>query len=156
MLDWLENNKYLGKIIRFWVAGASCLFLLWGSKIGSQSLVDIVFFLSLILGVIEMFVLTPLINHIEKVEKAKNQSVMAGVGHRLLVFAKTFLIIILLMITYYLFGKIGQGFGFSNFTFPVEPISFGLLYMFYFEGLKNGVNFIRKKFQGGVKIESKL
>lgn len=145
MLDWLENNKYLGKIIRFWLAGMCCYFVLWGSSAGKNSLIDAVFFLSLVVGCVEMFVATPLINFIEHGESnGPRLSVLQGVARRLKTFLQTLVVMIGIVLTYWLLNQLGQLLLGTGFNLAVEPIIFGLLYTGYFGFWKKSVQHIRK------------
>lgn len=145
MLDWLENNKYIDKIIRFWLAGTCCFFIMWGTYIGKGPIIDALFYLTIAMGCVEMFVTTPLIRFIEHGENLnKNLSILDGVIRRLKIFLKTFLLMVFIVATYWVLNKTGQFLLGTDFKLLVDPILFGILYTLYFHFWRKNIKRVKQ------------
>ncbi|WP_125608134.1 hypothetical protein [Lapidilactobacillus bayanensis] len=153
MLKWLSKDRNISRIIRIWGAGACCLFIIWGSPIGQETVVDMISVMGIVLGIVEMFVLTPLANHLIGLKPKHSQSIYRRVVTRLAVFAKVLITLVFVFGSYYYFTELLIGHGMITSTALIEPIGFGLLYMFYFEILHWISNSIRKIWEVRLNVE---
>lgn len=126
-------------IIRWWVAGAIYFFIGWGTGLGNKtSPIDLVFFLGLGLGLVNSFVLNPVLNKMFNLKTNKNYmdiSVIEKAKIRLIEILKAMFIVLMM---FYCYGFINrtliQIFDLSSESvpFPGEPITFGILYVILF------------------------
>lgn len=139
------TDERLARIFRWWAASAIYFFVGWGTNVGAQStMIDFVFFLGIAIGLFEMFVVNPVVNSMFNVRnpiRFSDKSIMKKVIYRLRYFAKTFIIIIFVVITYDIINYtaiIVRGLDSEAVFLPGEPIMFGIFYIIYYiliEGL---------------------
>ena len=132
---WLTDKK-IEYILRWWTASAVYFFIGWGTGFGQQStIIDFVFFLGIALGVFEMFVMNPIINHMLNTGKrkpSKDKTVMQKVFYRLGYFLQIYIILIWIVIVYDVINMVGgalMGLEADQVFLPGEPILFGVFYI---------------------------
>lgn len=123
-------------LIRWWVAGAIYFYIGWGTGLGSKTnSIDFIFFLGLAIGLVNSFVLNPVLNKMFKLKlskKYRDTSIMYKVKSRLIEIVKAMTIVVIMV----------QVYSFINITFikifdlrpesiplPGEPITFGIIYV---------------------------
>lgn len=123
-------------IIRWWVAGAIYFFVGWGTGLGNKNnLIDLVFFLGLSLGLVNSFVLNPVLNKMFNLKTSKNYmdiSIADKVKTRLTEILHAMFIVVIMFYCYgYINRSLIQIYNLSpeSVPFPGEPITFGILYV---------------------------
>lgn len=126
-------------IIRWWAAAAIYFFVGWGTNLGYQTTsIDFIFFLSLAIGITEMLIVRPLLRNMFRTREGmrwREMNLRQRVLSRLGVFARTYLLVVLVYQTYKVINVLAITLlGLSNEAvfLPGEPIFFGLFYIFFY------------------------
>lgn len=135
---FFTEERFAG-IIRWWSAAAVYFFIGWGTGLGAQnSIIDFVFFLGLGIGIIEMFVVMPIIRNMFNTREGfywRQKSLWQKVGERLKVFVRSLLIMILIVLTYDVINIAAirlLALEADQVFLPGEPIIFGLFYIGFY------------------------
>lgn len=138
-------------LIRFWGAGAVCFFMAWGTGRMLGSAYDAILFLAGGLGVIEMFVIQPLIRYINNTRQPIPKSVLGVALRRIAHFLKIIVLVIFVFL-FYLFintaicAILARPAG--TVVLPVEPILFGMVYTLLYALFEKITNLIEIKKEG--------
>ncbi len=145
---WLTDKK-IEYLLRWWSASAVYFFIGWGTGLGQQStIIDFVFFLGIVMGIFEMFIVNPIIGlmlNTGKKQSTAKVSVVRKVIYRLGYFLQVYLILIWVVIVYDIINMVGgalMGLEADQVFLPGEPILFGVFYIMTYilvESLKNKV-----------------
>jgi hypothetical protein len=126
-------------IIRWWVAGAIYFFIGWGTSLGyNGNIIDLVFFLGLTIGVVNSFVLNPILNKMFNLKTSKKYmeiSVISKVKSRLAEIFKGMLIVLMMVYCYAFINTLLINLfnlPANSIPLPGEPITFGILYTLLF------------------------
>ncbi|GEM02362.1 hypothetical protein SAMN05421839_13022 [Halolactibacillus halophilus] len=133
----LLTPKNISRFAQFWFAGAMYFLIAWGTGIAKTSLLDLVFFLGVGIGLVDSFIVGPILaefsgegTRVKYMERTLGQKIV----HRLFSVVKSIFIVILIMFTYQLINAVLQMVFTQSAQTPVimgEPILFGILYMVY-------------------------
>jgi len=137
------TDERLSRLIRWWSVSAVYFFIGWGTGLGFQStVIDFIFFLSIAIGIFDMFVVNPVIYNMFNVKnpmKLGEKSIWQRVRYRLLYFFKVFVIVGFVVITYDLINLTAIkvfAIAADRVFLPGEPIMFGVFYSIYYYLIK--------------------
>lgn len=135
---FFTEERFAG-IVRWWSAAAVYFFIGWGTGLGAQNnIIDFVFYLGVGIGVMEMFVVMPIIRNMFNTREGfywRQKSLWQKVSARLQVFFKSLIIMILVVLTYDVINVMAiKVFALEadQVFLPGEPIIFGLFYLAYY------------------------
>lgn len=135
---FFTEERFAG-IVRWWSAAAVYFFIGWGTGLGAQSsIIDFVFFLGIGIGIMEMFVIMPIIRNMFTTNEGfywRQKTMWQKVGARLQVFLRSLLIMILVVLTYDVINILAiRLFALDpdKVFLPGEPIIFGLFYIGFY------------------------
>lgn len=149
-------------LVRIWFAGIVCFFIAWTPIGGGQAesevfLIQMIILLSFGLFITNIVIVNPIIRGMFKTRLDKptyySQPVFIRSGKHILQLFIMGLITTLIWLTYVLFNTLLLFIGFSNTTgrplLMLEPITFGILYGFYYYAFERITNKIFPK--GSIK-----
>lgn len=137
IFDKIVTKTNISRFIQFWVAGAVYFLIAWGTNIGKTGIADLVFFLGLAIGVIEMFVVNPILSELnedEPVSSYMDKTILQKIKERLICIFKAMFTVALVMFTYFVINNLFQrllSLPSGTSVLLGEPFLFGLLYMVY-------------------------
>lgn len=146
------TDERIALIIRWWVAGAIYFFIGWGTGLGNKTdLLDFIFFLGLAIGLINSFILNPILNKMFNLKSSKKYleiGVMQKIKSRLFEIIKA-MIIVMMMVYVYAFINISLINTFNlpseSIPLPGEPITFGIIYVVLFVIIEKLIEIFTKK-----------
>jgi hypothetical protein len=133
------TEERLANIFRWWSASAVYYFVGWGTGLGGQdTVIDMVFFLGLAIGITEMLIVNPVIRHMFRTSEFLNfrdKSLKQRVLYRLGTILRSMFLVILIVITYDVINVMAIAL-FSlhpdQVFLPGEPILFGIFYVVFY------------------------
>ncbi|UJF15715.1 hypothetical protein LZ578_00445 [Jeotgalibaca sp. MA1X17-3] len=137
LFNKIVTPKNISRFIQFWAAGAIYFLVAWGTNIGRTGLIDLVFFLGLGIGIIEMFVLKPILAEINDEKPASSymdKTILQKSKERLIYIFKAMFTVALVMFTYFVINNLLQrllSLPSGTAVLLGEPFLFGFLYMVY-------------------------
>lgn len=141
-------------IIRWWAAAAVYFFIGWGTNLGFQTTsIDFIFFLTIGIGVFEMFVVGPVIRNMFRTREGlrwRDMNLKQRVLARLGVFARSYLLVLLVFQTYKIINvsaiallELSE----EAVFLPGEPILFGVFYIAYYIIFTKLVESVRRRME---------
>jgi len=135
---FFTEERFAG-IVRWWSAAAVYFFVGWGTSLGSQtSVIDFVFFLGLAIGIVEMFIVAPIIRNMFNTREGfywRQKTVWQQAGIRLVIVFRSMFIVSMIVLTYDVINIAAiriVGLHPDTVLVPGEPILFGIFYLVYF------------------------
>ena len=143
------TDRTISLIIRWWAAGAVYFFIGWGTNLGRQaSLIDLVFFLGLVMGLFNAFIVNPglkmVFNITPRRPPRENTNWQRMSDYFVELIKNIFIVFIVAMIYVTINVSLIQLLNLPEDAVPLpgEPILFGIFYVIVFvllEGLVNKV-----------------
>lgn len=146
------SEKHLANIFRWWSASAVYFFIGWGTGLGNQTtMIDFVFFLSIAIGLSEMFIVNPVIARMFNTPDSvhfRDQAVLKRVGYRLRYFLRVLINMVLVVLLYDIINLSAIALlGLENDVvfLPGEPIFFGIFYMLFYLLIDKFIRSVKKR-----------
>lgn len=143
------TEKRIILIIRWWVAGAVYFFIGWGTNLGANTnIIDFVFVLSVSLGLVNSFLLNPIIAKMFNTPMSKKyleMTLVEKLSRRFKDIAQSVIIVIIMIYVYVLINvALISIFKLPNTSvpFPGEPITFGIIYILLYMFTERSKKFI--------------
>jgi hypothetical protein len=148
------TDRTISLIIRWWAAGAVYFFIGWGTSLGRQdSLIDFVFFLGLVMGLFNAFIINPSLKMVFNIMPTRppreNTNWQRMSDYFVELIKNIFIMFIVAMIYVAINSTIIRLRDLPSDAVPLpgEPILFGLFYVFVFVLLEWLTNKTRREIQ---------
>ncbi len=133
------TDKRSALLVRWWAAGAVYFFVGWGTSIGQQSMMGLVFSLGLVMGLLNILIVNPAIRMVfnlgpEKRPQHEN-TFFQRLSDRMVEFLKTIFIVFVVAMIYVAINTAIVAIADlppDAVPLPGEPILFGVFYVFVF------------------------
>ncbi len=146
------NEERMANIFRWWCASAVYYFVGWGTNLGRQdTVIDMVFFLGIAIGITEMVLVNPVIRHMFNTKEFANfrkKSLKERVTYRLVTIFKAMLIVTLVVLTYDIINIMAialMSLPTDQVFLPGEPVFFGIFYVLFYSLLRSVVARFKRK-----------
>jgi len=155
------TDQRIAMLIRWWSAGAVYFFVGWGTSIGQQSMIGLVFSLGLVLGLFNILIINPSLRLVFNIGPQKRpeheDTFFQRLSDRLVEVIKTIFIVFVVAMFYLLINMTIvsiRDLPPDAVPFSGEPIIFGIFYVFVFWCLEFLVNRIKTIIVNTRKTES--